>query len=87
MPLPSGMTACVISSSVASREKSFHLWLPVTTRVAPFSAVKSESANMQLTWQTGVVGVFIVGQSSESRCMYCGLPLGKTIIIWPVFIQ
>jgi hypothetical protein len=42
---------------------------------------------MQLIWQGGAVGEHIAGQSSESRCIYCGAPPGMTIIIWPVFIQ
>nr|WP_242473338.1 hypothetical protein [Blastococcus sp. TML/M2B] len=45
---PAGMTAAVVSSSVAVRPAS-QRWLPGTNRVAPFSTVKSSSGHIVLT--------------------------------------
>ena len=68
MPLPAVMTAWVTSPGVAIRLKSDHWLLPGTTLVAPTSAVKSVTANMQLIVTSNPSGRFIVRQLSASRC-------------------
>mmetsp|Transcript_25659 Transcript_25659/g.84490 ORF Transcript_25659/g.84490 Transcript_25659/m.84490 type:complete len:262 (+) Transcript_25659:331-1116(+) len=74
---PGAISAATLLRSASSRSSSSRVWLPSTTRVAPFAAVKSLNAHIAETLRVGFGAPAASGHCDaphipSSRCSTCG---------------